>query len=115
MAFVVVDGTTVPVALGSGSMTVETVGDKHRAFDGTIRSTLTDQLRVWKVRSVPMPTGTVDTLFASLTSLSSQPLTCSGDLLGASISCYGTWDRKTSVAGSSGIQFTVEFTLEESS
>ena len=116
MAFLIVDGTTVPVALGAGSLKDHPVGDKHRAFDGTMRSTITDHLREWKVRSAPMLSTDVDTLYASLTSLT-QPKTCSGDLLGASISCHTTFESKTSVVASStsALRYVVEFTLEEAS
>jgi len=116
MAFCIVDGTTVPVALGGGSLKDHPVGDKHRAFDGTMRSTITDHLREWKVRSAPMLSTAANALYTSLVSLT-QPKTCSGDLLGASIACHTTFESKTSVVASStsAQRWIMEFTLEEAS
>lgn len=114
MAFCIVDGTTVPVAPNAGKLRTIEVGDKHRAFDGTMRSSLTDHMREWRVKSAPMASTDADTLYASLTSLS-QPKTCSGDLLGASISCYGKFEGRTEVAHSTTPMAVMEFTLQEAS
>lgn len=114
MAFVVVDGNTVPVALGGGSLAIHPVGDRHRAFDGTMRDSITDNLRVWTVKSAPMSRSDADSLYSSLTA-TSQPKTCSGDLLGASISCYTKFVRWTSSPASTEDRVVVEFTLEEAS
>jgi hypothetical protein len=85
MAFLIVNGQTVPVAVDGASMEQELIGDRARAFDGTMRSTRRATKRRWKVKTTPMTSAEATLLTTSL--LNTPPVTCSGDLLGGSVPC----------------------------
>jgi hypothetical protein len=118
MAFLVVAGTQVAVAPGGGSMTQDEVGDRHRAFDGTYRMSVTNQPQVWKVRTAPLPRATANTIRGLLNN-STQPQQCSGDLLGSTdidlFSQLDGWSIINSSTDASGGAVVMSFTLYESS
>lgn len=89
MPALVVGGVTVPVAADGGvTETRLQIGEVVRSFDGTPRSSVRDAAREWDVRTVPITTTAAGTLLAQLEG--SHPISCSGDLLGGSISCTPT-------------------------
>ena len=57
MAFLVVGAATVTVKPGGARLNTHEVGDRHRAFDGTYRSTVVDTLRSWSVKKSYRPRG----------------------------------------------------------
>jgi len=117
MAFLVVGAITVPVKPGGAELDVSEVGDRHRAFDGTYRSTVRDTPRSWSFTTAPMLSTDGDSLYTVLTSLT-QPTSCDGDFLGGAVSCYPRFRDKVSiVSDSTNLNFRVQlsFALEESS
>ena len=114
MAFLVVGAATVTVKPGGARLNTHEVGDRHRAFDGTYRSTVVDTLRSWSVTTTPMARATANTLYTILTG-TTQPTSCSGDLLGAATNCYTHLRDWSSVVADSTHRIVAQFTLEESS
>lgn len=116
MAFLEVPGgTTVTVAGGGASMETSEVGDEHRAFDGTYRSSVIDEQRTWRIRTTPLTRTEADTLFATLTA-STQPQSCAGDLLGSTdLDCVTSFVGEDSIVSSTGSRYVIEFLLHESS
>ena len=118
MAFLIVAGTNVPVAPNQGSMAQDEVGDRHRAFDGTYRSSVISQPQVWKGRTSPIPRGTANTIRGLLNN-STQPQQCSGDLLGSTdidlFTQFGGWNIVNSSTDASGGAVVLTFTLWQSS
>lgn len=78
MPYHVVGGVTVSVAASSES--VEEVGDRGRAFDGTLRSTIRARKKEWTISTVPMTQADATTLETALNG--TLPVACSGDLTG---------------------------------
>ena len=54
MAFLELNGWTVPVAAGSVSEEPVEIGERDRAFDGTYRSSIRAVKRRWRMKTVPM-------------------------------------------------------------
>lgn len=90
MAFLVVGGVTVPVAAGSSpTLKYVQIGEVAPAFDGSPRSSVqSERLEVEGIVTPPMLDAAAATLLAVLRG--SHPITCSGDLLGSSMSCVPT-------------------------
>lgn len=89
MAALIVGGVTVPVAADGGVAEARPqIGEVVRSFDGTPRSSVRDVAREWEIRTVPITTTAAGTLLAALEG--AHPISCSGDLLGGSISCTPT-------------------------
>ncbi|MDB4948898.1 MAG: hypothetical protein JWM27_1547 [Gemmatimonadetes bacterium] len=110
MAFLIVGSVTVPVAVDGASMEVEQVGDRARAFDGTMRSTRRATKHRWKVKTAAM--ASPDTLLTTL--LGPPPIPCSGDLLGGSVQCDAEVTAVVfSPAPGGTARRTVEFILHE--
>jgi hypothetical protein len=116
MAFLEVPGgTTVTVGGGGASMEITEVGDRHRAFDGTYRSSVIDEQRTWRIRTTPLTRSGADTLFTTLTA-STQPQSCAGDLLGSTdLNCDTQFVGEQAIVSSTGSRYVVEFILRESS
>lgn len=111
MAFLVVAGQTVPVAMGTAEATVQEVGDKGRAFDGTQLSTVRDRKDVYRIQTTPMLRTAANTLETALEG--TPPLTCSGDLLGASTNCHVSQIRKQYRKYGDGERVVLSFELVE--
>jgi hypothetical protein len=110
MAFLIVNGITVPVAVDGAQVEMELIGDRARAFDGTMRSTRRATKRRWKVKTAPM--ASADALLTSL--LAAPPIACSGDLLGASLSCDAEVTSVTYSPAPGGLsRRAIEFILHE--
>lgn len=67
--FLAFDGAAViPCALLTDqSAEYNEVGDRRRAFDGTMHSTIRDRKRVWKFETTPLTIADFGTLYTSLT------------------------------------------------
>ena len=111
MAFLVVAGQTVPVKLGSARREREEVGQRRRTFDGSQRSTVRARKRVWHVETHPMALADATSLLAVFDG--SPPFTCSGDMIGGTLSCYvfdAAWQHLRAVDGE---RAEMQFTLAE--
>lgn len=115
MSFLIVgNSSAVAIAPGGSKLNPVEVGDRHRAFDGTYRSSVTDSLRSWDLTTVPLVRATADTLYTTLTSVV-QPSSCSGDLLGGSVDCFTKLTGWRPIVSDSTYRVIVNFRLEESS
>lgn len=85
MSYLVVGGVTVDVAEGSAQVNVDEIGDRFRAFDGTMNSSIRAYKKSYDITTIPMTDANADTLEAALQG--SQPVACSGDLTG-SVNCH---------------------------
>lgn len=89
MAYLVVGGVTVPVAADSPpAHRLSQIGEVVRAFDGSPRSSVQAESPEWEIRTAVLTDAEANTLLAVLRG--SHPITCSGDLLGSSMSCVPT-------------------------
>lgn len=112
MAFLIVSGITVPVAPSGASRTTEEIGDRARAFDGTMRQTIRSTKRGWNATTRPLTESDANTLYNALLS-TTLPIVCSGDFLGASRNCVATVDSWSYVRVAVGYRIVVSFTLLE--
>lgn len=86
MPVLVVGGVTIKVAPGGVSRDRLDNVDRARAFDNTYRASQSGTVkRDFHFSTPPIPRATADTYEATLGVVTAQ--TCSGDILGASISC----------------------------
>lgn len=111
MPFLVVNNQAVPVAVGGASEQIEVVGDRARAFDGTLRSTRRATKRKWQVKTAPLPMTDAHALRTIL--LGAPPLTCAGELLGSAVACDAEVTGIEYVAAAGGARQAIEFTLHE--
>lgn len=111
MPFLVVNNVTVPVAVDGASEEIELVGDRARAFDGTLRSTRRASKRKWQVKTAPMATADAQALRAVLTN--APPLTCTGDLMGGTVPCDAEVTGVEYVANGAKSRQAFEFILHE--
>lgn len=111
MALLVVGGITVPIAISSTpSRTDEELGDRDRAFDGTMRETIIATKHNYTFETTRMVRADADALVAALKA--TPPVTCSGDMLGASGSYFA---QVTDYRGAKGsdTRYVVTFMLME--
>jgi hypothetical protein len=110
MAALMIGALQVKVAPGTFNMRPVEIGDRERSLNGTLRSSVRATKREYSAATPPIPLADANTLRAALQTI---PQTCSGDLLGETISCHGrltSWD----VAAIPGATFvTVGFELLE--
>lgn len=111
MPFLIVSTQTVPVAVGGASEEIEIIGDRARAFDGTMRSTRRATKRKWKVKTAPMASADAAALRNRL--LAAPPLTCSGDFLGGTVGCDAEITGIEFVAAAGTERQAIEFILHE--
>lgn len=116
MAFLVIAGITVPVAVDQFKrLPLETVGTQTRAYAGNLRSTQRWTKRAWSLTTGLMLTADTTTLEAAIAN--GAVVGCSGDALGAAINCVATIGEKVNVstAASDGLTFmwTLALTLRE--
>jgi hypothetical protein len=113
MPMLVVGGVTVPVAREGGvdHDVEEFGGDRTRAFDGTMRSTVRARKGQWSIVTTLMAGGAKDTLVAAL--VATPPVTCSGDILGASTSCHIVLQKVAPESVRGALKYRVHFMLYE--
>lgn len=106
MPFLVVGSVTVPVPPGGVRKRPIAIGEQDRAMDGTPLSDVTGHRDEWTVRTLDMTRANANALEAVLRG--AMPVTCSGDLLGGTISCdVVVGETSDAEVG----RFVVEFTL----
>lgn len=103
----------VPVEIGSDGAVRDNaeVGGRARMLDGTMHSSVRDSKGGWRIRTTPILRASGDSLVAVLTG--TQPLSCSGDLLGGSVTCHAELGQVRHVKTADGERQIVEFTLHE--
>lgn len=112
MAILVVGAVTVKVAGPEGAerRIDEYGGDRARMFDGGMRETVRGRKSSWQVSTKLLTTAEKNSLETALTA--TPPITCSGDLLGASTSCFAKIDGIHPVAKAGGeTRWRFSFTL----
>jgi hypothetical protein len=112
MAYLIVEGVTVPVDVKSTpSREIDYARDEESTFDNLpcMAQTGVDK-NVWKVVTSPMSLSDAATLEAALANI---PATCSGDLLGASTECFPTITSVDDIAVGGGYKRILSFTLKE--
>jgi hypothetical protein len=62
------NGVSVPVAVGAGSMSRTEMGDGGRMFDGTFRRTIRNRVNSWDAETVPLTDAEYDAISAQLES-----------------------------------------------
>lgn len=110
MPFLTVGGVTVEVTPGGSSRTVTEIGDRARAFNGTMRSTVRDRKKAFQFTTVPMTQAAATTLETALNG--TLPVAATGDRTGA-INTHPVITRVTDVPVSGGYRVVYDFTLEE--
>ncbi len=110
MAFLVVGGVTVPVAIGSPSRNVVEIGDRARAFNGTMLSRIRARKKQWTIVTTPMTEADATTLETALNG--ALPVACSGDLTGA-VNTHPEITGVTPVKLASTFHIVIAFTLFE--
>jgi hypothetical protein len=87
MAFVVIAGITVPIALdGITEQEPDEGGEDTRAFAGNLRSTSRWTRRRWKLTTKPWPVASGEALIAAVAN--AAHVTCSGDGLGDGVTNF---------------------------
>lgn len=113
MADVVVGGVSVSVLRsgGAGHEYQEFGGDRIRMDDGSMRVTAKGRKNHWSFMTSRLNASDASTLETAI--VGAPPVTCSGDLLGASFSCAGILHRRERVSFQGTIWYHVHFSLEE--
>lgn len=103
----------VPVGMDAGAAVLEydEVGGRERAMDGTMHSSVRTQKRRWRVATTWVSRANGDSILSVLTG--TQPLACSGDLLGGSVTCHAEIQSIRHRKFSAGEFQQIEFVLHE--
>lgn len=107
MSFLVVGGVTVPVREADTSY--QEIGERERAFDGTMRSTIRARKRVWTVHTVP--SAGIPAIYTAL--IAAPPVSCSGTLLGGAVNCYPEVSSRAPLKAANGVYESLSFSLHE--
>lgn len=115
MPALVVGGVTIKITEGGTSRARLDNVDRSRAFDNTYRASVSGTAkRDFNFTTPPIPRATIDTYEATLGIVT--PQTCSGDILGGSISCCSEitgWSPVQTSGGPSAHYVVGSFTLHE--
>lgn len=114
MSVLVVGGVTVQVFDdGTPQTTVEDVGGEiARMFDLSARITRRGVKRTWEQSTIWLPDATATTL-KNVINGTTQPVACSGDLLGGAINCITKFVTEVTGYGVGGLMRQVRFQLIE--
>lgn len=112
MPFLVIDGLTVPVSpSGATVLPPERIGSSARAFDGSLRTTVRFEKRGWRFRTPPRPVADWADLEAAIAFGAYVP--CSGDALGATVTCEVTLADAELIPVPGGFRKALTLTLRE--
>lgn len=112
MAFLVIAGITVPVAIGGASVLApERIGSSQRAFDGSLRTSVRLEKRGWRFRTPPRWVDDWSVLEAAVAD--GVAVACSGDAIGAAVSCEVTLADADLVAVPGGFRKALTLNLRE--
>lgn len=107
----VVGGVTVGLAFAPVEESVEEIGDRARAFNGTMRSTVRTFKRSWTQQTKPISDADATTLLAALRG--ALPVAVSGDVTGA-VNTHPKVNSVTTIPISGGtLRRAVNYTLFE--
>lgn len=112
MAFLTIDGTPVDVDRENADLQFDLVGERVRAFDGTMRSTQRAVKRRWHVITAPIPAAQAEALRLSLVD-PAAPRVADGQMTGGAVQCEVELGRIKFISTTAGPLATVEFTLDE--
>lgn len=101
----------VDVSVASADLDYEEVGDRARAFDGTKLSTVRARKRMITIETIPYTTGNATTLQNALNA--TPPVSCSGDLLGGTVSMHPELKSRKAVGVTGGHRVVLTFVLHE--
>lgn len=112
MAILIVAGVTIPIAPTGASRQREDRVDRARAIDGTMHATqIGTAKRSWPFTTPPITRANADTYETTLGAVAAQ--TCSGDILGGSVSCFTEITDWQAVQIPSGHRVVLSFALHE--
>jgi hypothetical protein len=112
VAGLIVGGVTIPIAAPGIKRDRHDGVDRGRAFDQTYRASVTGTpKRDWSFQTPLLPRASGDTLETTLALVAAQ--TCSGDVLGASVSCCCEIIGWTPVTTLLGQYVQIDFILHE--
>lgn len=112
MSALVVGGVTVKVARDGASKKRVEIGEHGRAFDGSPVSDISAVKDELAIRTVALTPADASSLRSALVGI--QPVACSGDLLGAALSCDVELGDETAVKAKDGPRWVINFTLRVS-
>lgn len=114
MDFLTIDGTPVAVARDSAELSADVVGERARAFDGTLRSTQRAVKRRWKLSTPPLLAAEAEALWTRLTAFAA-PRRCAGEMIGGTteVECEVEVGSVKYIAGPGAARQSFEFTLVE--
>jgi hypothetical protein len=113
MADLVVGAVTVAVAReGVEHSFREYGGDRVVMEDGSMRVSVKGRKNVWRFRTASPLSGANATSLVNAV-IAAPPVTCSGDILGASFSCAGEVHQRQPVSILGTVMYYVSFTLYE--
>lgn len=108
----VVGGVTVGLAFAPAEETPEEIGDRARAFDGTLRSAIRTFKRSWTQQTKPLSQADATTLLAALRG--ALPVVCSGDTLGGAVNCHPIVNSVSKIPiGGGAYRVVISYTLKE--
>lgn len=109
MPALVVGALTVPNVVSGREVPAE-AQDRFRTLDNTMMVTvLGDSKNAWAIEVASVTRAQVDAIKAALNG--TWPLSCSGDILGATVDCVPEVHGFEAIAGSSPLLFSGSFTL----
>ena len=107
---------TLRAVTGSVSRSVREIGDRHRGFDGTLRTTIRSRVSDYSFRTTPLTFAAASCVETTLTS-STQPVECGGDLFstGSLTNCVTSLLGWTPIHAGDGNRMAATVTLSQSS
>ena len=112
MSFLTVSGTVVPIKDGGVEIEYTNVGDRARAWDGTLRQTVTGQRKAYRITTAPMSSGTAASVVTALSC--TPPLAIAGDMLPLGVSAvYPELISAAFAQSGTGVRSVLEYRLHE--
>lgn len=110
MPFLVVGGVTASVARDTAKRETIEIGERARAFDGTMRSTVRARKYRWSANTTPLTQADADTFIAALNG--GLPVACTGDWTG-SVDTHPEVTGLDHVGSGSSYRIIVSFALNQ--
>lgn len=113
MSFLVIAGSTVPVApSGASENAPEQIGSTSRAYDGSLRSTVRAEKRSWTFTTKPIDSTLEATIRAAVAN--AYAVTVTGSALGgASVTCIVTLGQASFTLVRGGFKKTLTLNVKE--
>lgn len=111
MPALVVGGTTIPRVMSAPRTQIEAI-DRQRAYDNTMLAVqIGTTKKSWSILASHVTTAQLATIESALAS--SPPVTCSGDMLGGSVSCHIEVHSVEPILGILPRVWNISFTLHQ--